>query len=61
MTLSANDSGNFLIRLGYVTAGLHSGAMREYLVARGASEEQIKAAYDALVTVADAAFYQSKK
>lgn len=53
-----DDVGNFALRLGYVSGALREPMLRAYLLARGASEETIDAAFDALVKLADEAFYR---
>ena len=58
MTATPNEIGNFTLRLGYITACLHSGDLRDYVIRNGATPEQVTAAYEALVAMADAAFYQ---
>lgn len=59
MTITANDAGNFCIRLGYITAALKTTEVQTFLIANGATAKDIDKAYEALLKVAGA-FYQLK-
>lgn len=55
-----NDIGNATIRMGYLTAAIGGGSFREYLIQRGATAQQCDDAVQALVMLANVAFYQNQ-
>jgi hypothetical protein len=57
--LTTNQTGNFLIRLGFFTGCLADERYREWLIDQGATDEQVDDALDAVMKLANC-FYQGR-
>ena len=58
--LDDDQTGNFLIRLGYFSGCLFDARYHEWLIEQGVTETEIDAARDAVVALANC-FYQGRK